>query len=141
MQPLLLTGGGIRLVINGSVVGFATSIQVSRSVNTKPIYELDSQIPAEIMTTNYAVSGSLQGIRMRNISLDALGIMNASSPEAILAQKYCTIEIVDRVTNKTMYTIRNVLFDGESFSIQNKAIMSFSASFKGIFMFTAESNS
>ena len=135
MQQNLQTGSGIKLLINGNLAAFATGINFTRSTNTKVIYEIDSPFAKEIMTTTYAVNGSLTGLRVRGSGgLDGAGIMNASTANAFFTQKYCVIEIVDILSKVTMYTIDHVVFSEDSWNIQNRQLMTFSANFKGIFM-------
>jgi len=132
---LLQTGAGVRLIINQSIVGFATGITFTRSTSSKFIFEIDNPYPREIAKTSYSVQGTLTGIRIRDSGgLDGAGIMDESSPSAFFNSKYCTIEVVDRVTNKHMFTIRNVVFDQDSWSIQAKQIIGFTANFKGTFV-------
>jgi hypothetical protein len=135
MIQLINSGAGIRLIINGNTVGFATGISFSRSTATKYIYEIDNPIPVEIAPTTYAVQGSLSGFRLRDSgSLDGQGIMDITTVSAFFDFKYATIEIVDIGTNKTVYKINKVVFDNDSWNIQTKALVTFNVSFKGIFV-------
>lgn len=141
MQQLIQTGSGVKLIINGSVVGFATGISFTRSTNTKYIYGIDSPLPQEIVKTTYSVQGSLSGIRLRDSGgLDGPGIMNESTISAFFNFKYATIEVVDRLTNKTILTIQKVVFDNDSWNIQTKQVISFQANFKGTFVQTEVSD-
>lgn len=135
MQQLLQHGAGVRLIINGVIIGFATGINFTRSTSAKFIYEIDNPYPKEIAKTAYSVQGTLTGLRIRDSGgLDGVGIMDESNANAYFNSKYCVLEIVDRVTNKNMFTIQKVLFDQDSWSIQAKQLVSFSASFKGMFV-------
>jgi hypothetical protein len=121
--------------INGSLVGYATGMSFSRTTNTKVIYEIDSPYAAEIMPTTYLVQGNLTGLRIRGSGgLDGPGIKNISTPVAIFSQKYCTIEVQDLVSKKTIYTFNRVMFDQDSWTIQSRALITFSASFKAVFL-------
>lgn len=141
MIPMIQSGAGIKLIINGSVVGFATGLQFTRTTNTKYIYGIDSPVPQEIAKTTYSVQGSLTGFRLRDSGgLDGYGIMNESTIAAFFNFKYATIEVVDRLTNKTMLTIQKVVFDNDSWNIQTKQIITFNANFKGTFIQTEVSD-
>ena len=133
-QQQILTGHGVILKIGGRVIGFATGIQLTRTQNTKTIYEIDNPLPVEIAPTTYLVSGSLQGIRLRNQSLDAAGVMTLQTLQSYFNQQYVELEIVDRKTSQTLYLVQRVLFDSETISINVKQIITFNASFKGAFM-------
>ena len=135
MQQNLQNGSGIKVLINGNLCAFATGINFTRSTNTKAVYEIDNPFAREIMTTTYSVSGSLTGLRVRGSGgLDGAGIMNASTASSFFTQKYCVIEIVDILSKVTLYTINQVVFDQDSWNIQNRQMLTFSANFKGIFM-------
>lgn len=135
MQQNLQHGAGIKLNINGSLIGFATGINYSRTTASKYIYEIDNPFPVEIAQTTYGVSGTLTGLRIRDSGgLDGYGIMDVSSISSYFNFKYATIEIVDRVSGKTLANIQKVVFDNDSWSVQNKNVITFSANFKGVFV-------
>jgi hypothetical protein len=131
----VLTGAGIILQANGNVVGFATGIQFTRSQNTKVIMEVDSPYAAEIMPTSFTVAGTLTGIRLRDSGgLDGSKIMDLSKVQSIFYQQYTSLVVVDRVTNKNIYTFSKVMFDSDSWTISAKNVITFSASFKAVFI-------
>lgn len=138
-QQQIQTGSGVVVKVNGKVVGFATGLTFTRSQNLKVIHEVDSPFAAEIAPTTYSVSGNMTGFRLRDSGgLDGAGkgnqIMDLSTVDSYFYQKYATIEVVDRVSNKMMYSFRGVLFDQDSWSITTKNIITFSASFRAIFV-------
>jgi hypothetical protein len=135
MQQVIQTGAGVKLLINGIVVGFATGISFTRGINTKEIYGIDSPLPQEIIATTYSVRGTLTGLRVRDSGgLDGYGIMDISDLSRYFNFKYSTIEVVDRATSKTIYTIQKCVFDQDSWNIQARAPITFSANFKGVFV-------
>lgn len=135
MQQVVQTGAGVRVSINGSVVGFATGLSFSRGLNSKVIYELDNPFAKEILPTVYSVQGTLTGFRIRGSGgLDGYGIMNASNVNAFFNQKYCVIEVVDILSGVTMYSMQKVIFDNDSWTLQNKQLFTFSANFKAVFI-------
>jgi len=108
-----------------------------RSQSLKTIYEVDSPIAKEIAPTTISVSGTLTGLRIRGSSgLDGAKIMNIANPELVFTQKYVTIEIVDRLTDRTLYTFTDAVFDSDSWRAENRSLMAFSASFKAKFVTT-----
>lgn len=141
MQPLIQTASSVRLSINGKVVGFCTSLAFSRSTATKYIYEIDNPIPKEIMPTTYSIQGSMTGIRLRGAGgLDAPQIMDISSVAKYFTQKYITIEVIDRVSSKVIYTIQKCMFDTDSWNISVKNVITFSGNFKGTFVSSDEAS-
>jgi len=135
MQQVIETGAGLRISINGIIVGFATGLNFSRSIGTKEIYVIDNPLPQEIMPTTYSVRGTMTGLRIRDSGgLDGYGIMDISTIQKYFDFKYATIEVVNRLSNKTIYTFQKVVFDTDSWNITARAPVTFSASFKGIFV-------
>lgn len=131
----LITGASLVLYINGIVVGFATGITFTRSQAIKSIYELDNPYVAEMMPTQYSIDGTLNGLRIRQSSgIDTNGIMDLSSVSMFFDQKYVNIELLDRLTGVRIYSIQRCIFSTDSWSIQNRGILSFSASFRGTFL-------
>lgn len=135
MEQVLQAGASVRLIINGITLGFATGLSFTRSTASKYIYGIDSPYAQEIVNTTYSVGGTLTGVRVRaSGGLDGFGIMDLSTLQSYFNQKYCTLEIVDRSSNKTMYTIQKVVFDQDSWTIQARSIITFSGNFKGVFV-------
>lgn len=141
MIQMIQAGAAVRVSINGNVVAFATGLTWSRSLNTKVIYELDSPFAKEIMPTTYAVQGTLAGFRIRGSGgLDGYKIMDSSTAAAFFNQKYCLIEIVDILSGVTMYTFQKAVFDTDTWSLQNKQLLTFSTSFKAAFISNEQSD-
>lgn len=130
----VITGAGITLKINNTVVGWATQIGYSRSQNVKTIYELDNPIPVEHSPTVYDVSGSVSGIKIRDVTLDNQGVLNLQSANDIFRQRYITIEVIDRSTGKTMFTVVDCMVVGDSWSVGAKGTASLNFNFKGKFI-------
>lgn len=135
MAQFLQTGSGVKIVANGRVIGFATGLAFQRTQSTKTIYELDNPLAREIAPTTYSVSGSLSGIRVRDQGgLDGASLMDLSSIQSFFYQKYCVIEIVDKLTNKVIYTFQYVMFDSDSWQMNAKSVITFNANFKAVFL-------
>lgn len=137
MLESILHGAGLKLYINGVVIGYATGINFTRSQGVKPIYELDSPFVAELMPTTYSISGSLSGIRIREVAgLDTNGIMDLNTVQAFFLQQYVDIELVDRRSGKVVWTIQRCIFSQDSWSVSARSISTFSANFMGTFIET-----
>jgi hypothetical protein len=130
------TGAGVVVKINGNVVGFATSITYQRTVGAKVITGIDSPFAAEIALAGpYQCTGTMSGFRMRGSGgLDGAHIMNASSVSDYFNQQYVSIEIIDRLSGASIVTIYQAMFIADSWSMNAKDIISFTANFIGIFM-------
>lgn len=141
-QQSLVTGASSKVVVNGKVVGFATSVSVSRNQGIKALYGIDVITPQEIATTGpYSVTGSMSGFRVRDIGgHDGFGIVNASTVQDILNQKYCVLELVDRMSNVTYARVVGVIFDRDTITTSVKERNTFSANFTGIFYYNETSD-
>lgn len=130
------TGSGVVVKINGNVVGFATSISYQRSVGARVITGIDSPFAAEIALAGpYTVTGTMSGFRMRGSGgLEGSNTMNAASPSAYFNQQYVSIEIIDILSGASIVTIYQAMFVNDSWSMTAKDVITFSASFIGIFM-------
>jgi len=129
------TAAGIKLIINGNVVGFATGFSLNRNQQLNTIYEIDNPLPAEIAPTLISVSGTLSGIRVRDNYLDENKIFDLSQVINFFTQKYVNITIEDMQTGKIIYNIYKAIFESDSISIENKKTITFNANFKAMFVF------
>ena len=107
----------------------------TRTLSTKVVNEIDSPFAAEIMPTTYIVQGTLSGFRVRGSGgLDGYNIMNVATPINFFRQQYCIIEVVDILSKITIYTFQKVVFDQDSWNIQSRALLTFSANFRAVFV-------
>ena len=133
----VITGPGIKIYANGTLVGFATAISFTRTQNVAPIMEIDNPYAVELRPTSYSVTGSLAGIRVRQINgLDDtnFNLMNLANTQDFFNQKYVKLEVVDRVTGYTLYTISTAMFSQDSWQVSSRSQMTFQANFVGIFL-------
>jgi hypothetical protein len=139
-QQNILTGAGCKVAINGTVIGFATAITWTRSAGTKPIYEIDNNFIVDQIDTNYMVSGSMSGFRLRGVgNLEAQSIVGLDNVKNVFVRNFCTIEIIDRLSSKVIASITNVIFDNDSWSVTAKSIIGFNVQFKGQFVASEKS--
>jgi len=141
-QQSLVTGASSKVVVNGKVVGFATNVTINRSQGVKAIYGIDVLPPQEIATTGpYSVTGTMAGFQVRDIGGPAgFGIINASTLQDLLNQKYCVFELIDRKLNTTYARVVGVIFDKDSITTSVKGVNTFSASFQGLFYYNEVSD-
>jgi hypothetical protein len=132
---ILQAGSGVLVKLNGNLAGYATGMNFVRILETKVVKEIDNPFAAEIMPTSYSVQGTLTGLRVRGSGgLDGYGVMNVATPLNYFTQQYCVIEVVDILSKITIYTFQKVVFDQDSWNIQSRALLTFSASFKAVFV-------
>lgn len=133
MSQNILTGAGCKLSINGTVVGFATGINWTRSAGTKPIYEIDNPFMVDIIDTTYSVTGTMTGLRLRGAgNLDAT--VNLEKTQNVFKRNFATIEVIDRLSGNIVASINNVMFDNDSWNVSAKSMIGFNVQFKGQFV-------
>lgn len=101
---VLLHGAEIKLFINGTLYKEVQSISITIDYAETPIFGIDSVYPQEIFTNKVNVSGSVQGVRIKNsgglqsYNMRPLFTDNASSP-------YISIRIESRSTGEVIVSI------------------------------------
>ena len=132
----IIQTASVKLIVNGSVIGFATGIQWSRSKGVKEIREIDNPYVVEFMETAYSCSGSMTGLRLRTDmgNLEGNGIMPLQNMKKIFNVNYCTLHLVDRITGKDIANFTDVSFDNDSWSVNARGIITFNVSFKARFV-------
>ena len=94
------TGNTIYLLINGNPVGRAQSIEGSRSYGTEAIHEIGSIMPQEHVYLRYEGTISLSKMRMKQESLDQMGI--GALGEEILERDVIDVLVVDKLTGQVI---------------------------------------
>ncbi len=139
-QQNILTGAGCKVAINGQVIGFATSLNWTRSAGMKTIYEIDSNLIVDQIETTYAVTGSMNGFRLRGVgNLESQNIVGLDKIKKLFKRNFATIEVIDRASGNTIAYINNVMFDNDSWSLGAKSVISFNVAFKGQFVSSEKS--
>ena len=94
------TGNTIYLSINGNPVGRAQSIEGSRSYGTEAIHEIGSIMPQEHVYLRYEGTISLSKMRMKQESLDQMGI--GALGEEILERDVIDVVVFDKLTGQVI---------------------------------------
>ena len=135
MQHIIQTAA-VKVIVNGSTVGFATGINWSRSKGVKEVREIDNPYVVEFMETTYSCQGGLSGLRLRTDmgNLEGNGIMPLQNMKSIFSVGYCTLLLVDRVTGKDIANFIDVSFDNDSWQVNARGIITFNVSFRARFV-------
>ena len=142
MQQQLIAGAACKLYVSGNLVGYSTGISFTRSFGIRPIYEVDSMVPAELSISGpYSVSGTINGLYTRiSHGPDGTRLTNGGSLDGLIKQKYCTIEILDLKTGISLGKIIKALVTTDTWNIPVKGVMTVNCSFIGVFMQTEASS-
>lgn len=130
MRSVTLSGAQVKIRINGKFYGQAQSIQYTIDTADQETYGVDSIFPQEISPTRSTVSGSVSGISVSDVSLQALGIRDPNLQ--ILGSGYAKIEIIYRRTGKPIVTFENCRITNEQFSISTKGTGKLSFAFRAV---------
>lgn len=117
-----VTAANVKVIFNGSVVGFVTEASWSIDFGNKPIYTIDSIIPAEILPGPYRATFNLSGTRILKNSLEDAGL--AYYPGVNLDSPYFTLAIIERESGNLLLNMKACTIDTIQNSIAAKSIAS-----------------
>lgn len=114
------------IIFNSATVGIAKSFQGSIDYGYKPIMELDSIIPREIMPGPVRVSFSISGYMVRSASLQDAGFFTPAGNNML--NKYVTMVIVDRRNDNIILNYPAAVIDSLSITSSSNECFTFDVS-------------
>lgn len=101
--PSIIAGHHVKCYVNGRLLGYITGMpQWTIDTDYRPALEIDSNVPRELMPGQFRVAGAFSILRGRDTGgLEGAGMV--ASGQKMLLQKYLTIELVDRLTDQTIF--------------------------------------
>lgn len=131
---VVLSGALVRIYINNKIYSESQSVEYSIDYGEAEIYGIDSPFPQEITSTRVSVSGSVQGVRIRNSGgLQSYGAR--SSIADVMKSQYVSIRIQDRSTGEDLLFIPDAKITRQALSMAAKGVARLSFSFKGLVPF------
>lgn len=131
MEPIVLTGAHIKVYINNQVYKVTQTVSLMVDYGEQPIYGIDAAQAQEIAPTRLVVSGSVQGLRVKNSGgLQASNIRSLFSD--LLANPYVSIRIQDRSTGEDIVYIPQAKISQETHSIATKTTYKMNFNFIGL---------
>lgn len=127
------TISGAQIIIYLNEKKFTTSQSLSFSVDTGEtyIYGIDSAFAQEIATTKVAVTGNINGLRLR--SSGGIQALNGKSLITDLAAApYVSLRVQDRITSEDIIFIPKCKISNESHSVSAKGIYKINFNFMGL---------
>jgi hypothetical protein len=128
--PVILVGAHIKLYINNKVYNLVQSVSVTVDYGEQPIYGIDAAHAQEIAPTRLSVSGSVQGLRVKNS-----GGLQASTIRPLfndlMASPYISIRIQDRATGEDILYIPQCKVSQESHQMATKTTYKMNFNFIG----------
>ena len=118
--PVILTSAHVKLFINNKEYKIVQSVSLQISYNEEPIYGIDSTSAQEIATTRISVSGSINGLRVKNSGgLQAQEIRPLFVD--LMSSPYISIRIQDRQSGEDIVFLPQSKVTSESHSISTKS--------------------
>jgi len=127
----VLTGPNINLYINNTLYKEVQSVSFVVDYGEQPIFGIDSPYAQEIAVTKITVSGSVQGIRVKDSGgLQAKNIRSLFGDVA--ASPYISLRISDRISSEDILFIPAAKVVKESHAIATKSSYKLSFDFVGL---------
>ena len=120
MPTQTLSGARSRFKINGVIVGFASGVSGSESIDYEPVDVLDLLEVKEFVPVAYKATLSAQIFRLVGKSLKALGIL--PTEENILTSGDLTCTVEDKITGSTIAQFEMCKCAEHSFDVTARGI-------------------
>jgi hypothetical protein len=133
--PKTYAGAQLKVIINGQLVAETRGFDYTVSYAQKGIDGIDTLLAFEQAPGMVGVSGSVSFYKLRFLGgLEGRGIVPTFN--SATQQKYCVIQVMDRLLTTEILRIERVTVSSQSVSIKAKDIVTGSFSFSGIIMST-----
>ncbi len=129
-QMVVLTAPNIFLYINNVLYNEVQSLNFTVDYAENPIYGIDAPYPQEIALTRISVTGSVQGIRIKN-SGGLQGKNMRPLFQDVAASPYISLRIHDRSSGEDILFIPNAKVTRESHSVVTKTTYKLNFDFTG----------
>lgn len=131
-HPFSIAGAHLKVFVNGKLLGYATAVPTLKVMTSHgDLRAIDSPVVRSRVPRMYGVNGTMQVLRGRSTGgLEGAGMV--PSAQAMLRQKYLTIELQDRITQDIVFSVRQCDVDDQSWQIQAKGLVVGTFNFTGI---------
>jgi hypothetical protein len=129
--PSIVAGQDVKVYINGVLLGYITGMpQWTIDTEYREAREIDSNDVREWMPGQSRVSGAFQILRGRDTGgLEGAGMV--ASGKKMLLQKLLTIELVDRLTDETIFRATQCQVTRQTWSTAPKQLVTGTFSWVG----------
>lgn len=131
MWPKVLTGARLIVYINGSMFGKINRLSWEDITPHKEASGVDMVMPIELMPTRKSIQGVMNVYRLAGDG-GAEGSGMAGVADHLSTEKYFTILVLDRLTDKVVFRSDFNKTERQSWQIATKALVEGSISFKGL---------
>lgn len=130
--PSVIAGHHVKCFVNGVLLGYISGMpQWTIDTEFAEAREIDSNVPVELMPGQFRVSGAFTVLRGRDTGgLEGAGM--AASGEKMLLQKYLAMELVDRLTDQTIFRATRCQVTRQSWTVNPKQLLTGTFTWQGI---------
>lgn len=126
-----IAGADAKLYVNNKLLGIVPSFSYEISSGVEAIRGIDDPMPQELAETVVTIRGSLTMYRLRNDGgAEGRGLMGL--PSKVELEKYCTLYLVDRFTDKVLFASNKARFTSQSWNVQSKGLIQGNLSWQAI---------
>jgi hypothetical protein len=134
-QPIVISGGLIRLYVNNHVYAVTQSVSLTQQTGEYEIYGINSPYPQEIAGGGQvSTKGSVKGVRVKN-SGGLQGVNLRPLFSDIAASNYVSLRLEDRSTGETIWSIPKAKVSNINESVATRGIYQVSFDFTGQVLF------
>jgi len=128
----VIAGHHVKCYINGVLLGYITGMPAwTIDTEYRPALEIDSNIPRELMPGQFRVTGTFTILRGRDTGgLEGAGMV--ATAKDMLLQKYLNIELVDRLTDQTIFRATQCQVTRQSWTTAPKQLVTGTFNWMGI---------
>jgi len=121
--PSIIAAHHVVVYINGVMLGYINGMpQWNIDTEFREAREIDTNETVELMPGQSRVSGTFTILRGRDTGgLEGAGLV--ATGQKMLRQKYATIELVDRLTDQTIFRALKCQVTRQSWSVQPKQLV------------------
>lgn len=127
----VLQSAAVLCMVNGRQFGVATSFQWSSNTPKKAFYGLDQQDPFELGSTITKLTGTL-GVYRTNGDGGAEGWGIGTTYEDLSREKYFSLLLIDRATNRILFQADNCSLVTQSWNVPPKGVITGQLQFEAL---------
>lgn len=128
----IISGANAKIYINNRPFGLATSFSVDVDVSREPEYGIDQLEAFELTPGRISVNGQIQYIK-RRMDGGLTGRGFAAPLDRLALEKYISITLIDRLTDKIVFKIDRAAISKHSLSGEARSILRGNFVFSGIY--------
>jgi hypothetical protein len=129
--PKVIASAHLKVMVNGRLLGWAAGFRPRISTPVRKAQGIDTNLTFELMPATYDVSGTIQVLRGRAQG-GAEGLGMAAFAKDLLKQKYCSIELLDRLSDQVVMKFVGCLITEQTWDVSPKGIVTGQFTFEGL---------